>query len=149
MKSPRRWGVWTAACVLGVTGLLLSGATAAQGQDPAERCTAAHPHAGEVPRYTTNVAGGWPHPIPGDPGGQVSLFYESERGYNCVLVVSNGGATYLDVGIRTENGEPETTVVPSGTSTEPLLIPAQGECVQVTAAVGERSETFPFGNCGV
>ncbi|WP_239647915.1 hypothetical protein [Nocardiopsis ganjiahuensis] len=149
MRGPRRWAVWSAACALGVTGLLLSGATAAQGQDPAQVCSDAHPNAGEadVPRYTQNLEGNWPMPIPGDPGGQVHLFYETVRGYNCAIAVSNGGATYLDVGIRTEGGTPVTDIQSSGTSTQPVLIHAPGVCVQVTAAVGERSVISGFTNC--
>lgn len=147
-RRPRRWAVWSAACALGVTGLLLSGATAAQSQTPAQACTAAHPSVGDVPEYTEYVEGGWPLSVPGDPGGQVHLFYESDQGYNCVMVVSNGGDTYLDVGIRTADGRKDSKIVQSGSTTPPLLIEAQGVCVQVTAAVGERSELFPSGNCG-
>ncbi len=140
--------MWSAACALGVTGLLLSGATAAQSQTPQEACSDAHPNVGEAPRYTRNVEGGWPKTIPGSPGGQVHLFYERTFGYNCAVVVSNGGDTYLDVGIRTEDGTPQTTIVRSGRATQPVLIEAQGVCVQVTAAAGERSMISEYANCG-
>ncbi|WP_152498653.1 hypothetical protein [Nocardiopsis prasina] len=148
LRGPRRWAVWSAACALGVTGLLVSGATAAQGQSPEDVCTNAHPNVGEAPRYTQNVEGDWPMSIPGDPGGQVHLYYESTFGYNCAVVTSNGGDTYLDVGIRTEGGTPQTAVEPSGRSTDPVLIPAEGVCVQVTAAAGERSVISGYSNCG-
>ena len=149
MTTQRKWrrrALWSAACALGVGGLLLSGATAVQSADPADLCSDAHPDVGQVPRYTQN-AGDWPKVVPGDPGGQVYLFYESTGGYNCAVVVSNGGPTRMDIGIRSDGGAQDTDVVESGTLAGPVLVHAPGVCVQVTAAVGERSTLFPSGNC--
>ncbi|MEU3308084.1 hypothetical protein [Nocardiopsis sp. NPDC006832] len=149
MTTQRKWrrrALWSAACALGVGGLLLSGATAVQSADPADLCSDAHPEVGQVPRYT-QVADGWPDGVPGDPGGQVHLFYESTGGYNCAVVVSNGGPARMDIGIRADGVAPQTSVVESGTVAGPVLVHAPGVCVQVTAAVGERSTLFPSGNC--
>lgn len=144
----RSWAATAAATALVASGLVLTSSTAALGADPEDACNAAHPMGDEAPDYS-RPAEGWPLPVPGDPGGMVHLFYEPDYGYNCAIVISNGGSTYIDVGLRRSDGSGElgwheTTGAVAG----PVLIPAKDICVDVTAAVGERSFTSRGTNCG-
>ena len=135
-----------AAVTLVASGLVLTSSTAALGADPEDACNAEHPR-GDAPDYTV-PADGWPMPVPGDPGGMVYVFYEPVYGYNCAIVISNGASTYIDVGLRRsdDTGDLGWRNGP-GTVAGPVLIPAMGACIDVTAAGGERSFTSENTNC--
>lgn len=142
-----RWAAVAAATTVIASGLVLTSSTAAQGASPAEQCTTAHPM-NDAPDYTQD-ADGWPKTIPGDPGGSVYVFYEPVHGYNCAIVVSNGDSTYVDIGLRRSDGAGEPGWMDTtGASAGPVLIPAMEACIDVTAAVGERSITSRNTNCG-
>ncbi|MBE1458132.1 hypothetical protein H4W79_002346 [Nocardiopsis terrae] len=146
-KGRATWAAMAAATALIASGLVLTSSTAAQGADPQDLCNSAHPM-DDAPEYS-QPADGWPLPVPGDPGGMIHVFYEPDYGYNCAIVVSNGGPTYIDIGLRRSDGTGERgwDDKTAATVAGPVLIPAQGFCVDVTAAVGERSFTSRGTNC--
>ena len=148
-RSRRKtWAAAAGAATLVAAGLVLSGSTAAQAVDPAALCTNSHPEAGpDVPAYTIN-ADGWPLPIPGDPGGQIYVFYEEVTGHNCAVTVSDGsGATYIDIGIQRSDGTGTDWRSGQGTHAGPVYVKAPRACIDVSGAVGERSFSSSRTNC--
>ncbi|MEU3019068.1 MULTISPECIES: hypothetical protein [unclassified Nocardiopsis] len=141
-----RWAAVAAAATLVASGMVLTSSTAAQGASPADQCTAAHPR-DDAPAYTQD-ADGWPLSVPGDPGGQVYVFYEPTYGYNCAIVVANSDSAYVDIGLRRSDGGAPQWRDGTGASAGPVLIEAMNVCIDVTAAVGERSLTVRDTNCG-
>ncbi|MFJ9555558.1 spore-associated protein [Nocardiopsis sp. NPDC101807] len=142
LRRKRARRTWAGAAVVAAAVLVMSSATAAQGADPVALCNANSPDGALT--YSRNAAG-WPKPLPNGQG-SVYLYYESATGYNCAVTVGNGG--YADVGLRRSDGAGAPQWRTGSGTAGPVYVQAEGVCVDVSGAVGDRSATWLGTNCG-
>ncbi|GAA1450039.1 spore-associated protein [Nocardiopsis tropica] len=142
LRRKRARRTWAGAAVVAAAVLVMSSATAAQGADPVALCNASKPGGGLD--YTQD-ADGWPKPLPNGQG-SVYLYYDYETGYNCAVTVGNGG--YADVGLRRSDGAGGAQWRTGTGTAGPVYVQAEGVCVDVSGAAGDRSATWFGTNCG-